>query len=71
MTSLATEQEYCLEFKDIVCDVVNSNISYDGSKYLRLIHGISGKFESGKLTAIMGPSGSCKTSFFEFISWKS
>lgn len=59
---------YSLKFKDIVYDVVNKNISSSSKKYLRLIHGISGEFESGKLTAIMGPSGSCKISFLNLLA---
>lgn len=59
---------YSLEFNDIIYEVKNRTVSKDKPKWVRLIHGISGKFESGKVTAIMGPSGSCKSTFLNAIT---
>ena len=54
-------------FTDIVYDVVNKDRSENGSNYKRLIHGISGEFRPGEVTAIMGPSGSCKTTLLNLL----
>lgn len=45
---------------------VNSSAVRD--EYIRLLNGLSGQFESRKLSAIMGPSGHGKTSLLDVIS---
>ena len=60
-------EKFSLEFDDIVLEVVNKDVG--SSMYRkRLINGVSGKFESGKVTAVMGPSGSCKTTLIDLLS---
>ncbi|ADM12473.1 White ABC transporter [Encephalitozoon intestinalis ATCC 50506] len=57
---------YNLELKDIFLEAPNKDLS-SSTKYVRLINGISTTFESGKLSVIMGPSGSSKTTLINLI----
>jgi ATP-binding cassette, subfamily G (WHITE), member 1 len=61
-------EKYSLEYRDIVLDVVNLSKNISDPTYKRLLRGLSGKFESGKLTAIMGASGSAKTTFISVVA---
>ncbi len=65
--NLTKDDRYFLEFKDFIYDVYNNDISADSKDYKRLLKGMSGKFESGRITAIMGSSGSCKSSFLNAL----
>lgn len=49
-----------LEFQDLVYQVGNK----------RILNGVTGKIEAGKLTAIMGPSGSGKSSLINVFLGK-
>ncbi|CAG9767649.1 unnamed protein product [Ceutorhynchus assimilis] len=40
----------------------------DGKGYKKIIKGVTGKFKSGELTAIMGPSGAGKTSLLNILT---
>jgi len=62
---------FSLKFNDAVYDVKNQTRRRGADEYLRLISGFSGEFGSGKLTAIIGPNGSCKTSFLDLLIGRS
>ncbi|KAF9749474.1 ABC transporter-like protein, partial [Nosema granulosis] len=55
-----------LEVKDVFFDAVNVNKSYRSS-HVRLLNGVSVKFESGRVTAIMGSNGSGKSTLVNLI----
>ena len=61
-------EAYTLDYKDIVLKVKNNAPVSNADEYVSLIKGISGSFESGKLHAVMGPSGSCKTTFMNVLA---
>ncbi|EOB15202.1 ATP-binding cassette sub-family G member 1 [Nosema bombycis CQ1] len=54
------------EFKDLFLEVKNEdkNIS---TEYAKLLDGVSGKFVSGELTAVMGASGAGKSTLFNML----
>lgn len=58
---------YSLEVNDAVLEVVNQNKGLD-EKYVRLINGVSARFESGKVSAVMGASGSSKTTLISLLA---
>ncbi len=60
-------EQFSLEFNDIIYKVVN-NSKNTTDKYVMLLKGVSGKFLSGRLTGLLGSSGSAKTSFFDILS---
>lgn len=55
-----------LEVQDIYFDAVNENKSYKSS-HVRLLNGVSVKFESGKLIAVMGSNGAGKSTLVNLI----
>lgn len=55
------------EFHNVVYEVVSSDRRCGADRYLRVIHGASGTFESGRLVAVMGASGSGKTSLLNLL----
>lgn len=59
-------ETYALEINDLVLEVPNQNKS--GAKYVRLLNGITTRFESGKVSVIMGASGSSKTTMMSAIA---
>ncbi|KAG5860319.1 ABC transporter [Encephalitozoon hellem] len=59
-------EAYKLELKDVVLEVSSENLS-SGGKHVRLLNGVSATFESGKLSVVMGPSGSSKTTLMNLI----
>jgi ATP-binding cassette, subfamily G (WHITE), member 1 len=61
------EKVSVLEFKDLYLDVINMSRK-SRHRYIRLISGVSGRFVSGELTALMGGSGSGKTSLINMIA---
>ncbi|AFN83957.1 White ABC transporter [Encephalitozoon romaleae SJ-2008] len=59
-------ETYKLEVENVVLEVPNEDLS-SGSKYVRLLNGVSATFESGKLSVVMGPSGGSKTTLMNLI----
>jgi ABC-type multidrug transport system ATPase subunit len=59
-------QKNILEFENLYYEVKNKDKKID-SEYVRIINGLSGSIESGKVTAVMGASGCGKTHFFDLI----
>lgn len=57
-----------LNFEDLTCDIISTASSSCNVEYKRLLHGLSGQFESGKLYALMGASGNGKTAFLSILS---
>ncbi|AFM98708.1 ABCG White-like ABC transporter [Encephalitozoon hellem ATCC 50504] len=55
-----------LRFENVFLKVPNKNKNLN-QKYVDLISGISGEIVSGRLTAVMGGSGSSKTSFLNLL----
>lgn len=55
-----------LEFENLYYEVKNKDKKIDAN-YARIINGLSGSIESGKVTAVMGASGCGKTHFFDLI----
>lgn len=60
-------ESYSLEARDVVLEVANENAS-SSEKYVRLVNGVSARFESGKLTAVLGASGSSKTTLISLLA---
>lgn len=60
-------ERYSLEINDVVLESSNQSIESSDS-YVRLINGVSAKFESGKISAVMGASGSSKTTLMSLIA---
>lgn len=60
-------EKYSLEINDAVLEVVSQN-ERATEKYIRLINGVSAKFESGKVSVVMGASGSSKTTLISLIA---
>ncbi|AFN83425.1 White ABC transporter [Encephalitozoon romaleae SJ-2008] len=58
-----------LRFENVSLKVPNKNKNLK-EKYIDLISGISGEVVSGRLTAVMGGSGSSKTSFLNLLMGK-
>ncbi|AFM98396.1 ABCG-like ABC transporter [Encephalitozoon hellem ATCC 50504] len=56
-----------LDLKDVILEVPNQNM-LSSEKYARLINGLDIEFESGKMYAFMGTSGSSKTTTMEAIA---
>ncbi|CAL5229378.1 g12692 [Coccomyxa viridis] len=53
------------------CDIAFSDLRFtiqSGKETLRLLQGVSGACRSGRLTAILGPSGSSKTTLLKFLA---
>lgn len=59
-------ETYKLDLENVVLEVPNEDLS-SGPKYVRLLNGISTTFKSGKLSVVMGPSGSSKTTLMNLI----
>jgi ATP-binding cassette, subfamily G (WHITE), member 1 len=57
-----------IELRNIVLEVKNKSTDSRASEYKRLLNGLSTTFDSGKVTAIMGPSGSCKTTLITLLA---
>ncbi|CAH1236090.1 unnamed protein product [Diabrotica balteata] len=60
-----------LRISDRILDVEFQDISFvakEKNGYKKIIDGVSGKFHSGHLTAIMGPSGAGKTSLLNILT---
>lgn len=55
-----------IEFKNIFLEVKNEDKNIVG-KYVKLLDGVSGKFRSGVLTAVMGASGAGKSTLFDVL----
>ncbi|XP_030749381.1 ATP-binding cassette sub-family G member 1-like isoform X2 [Sitophilus oryzae] len=62
MTPQGTAENRDIEFENIFLTVKSI------TAYKKIIRGVSGKFKSGELTAIMGPSGAGKTSLLNILT---
>ena len=60
------EGKNILKFDKLVYEVKNKDKEIH-TEYARIINGLSGQVESGKITAVMGASGCGKTHFFELL----
>ncbi|KAH9410946.1 ABC transporter [Ordospora pajunii] len=63
------EEQIALKFEDVFLKVPCRSLDAN-KEYIELVSGISGQICSGKLTAIMGGSGSGKTTFMKLLLGK-
>ena len=62
---LSTLKPFRVTWKDLVYAVPNKSVKGRGEKII--LNGVSGYFDSGQLTAIMGPSGGGKSTLLGCI----
>ena len=57
-----------LVWKDVSCSYTTSNGCWNKSDPIMTLRGSSGALKEGEITAIMGPSGSCKSTLLDILA---